>query len=180
MVLVSSYYSKQHWTEKAKSDDEPGEDDENQEVPIDASEYECKSLASVIVVVPDGDFIVFPETGHPGPETTAYILTDLEYDPVTKAVSRKTLTAVRPVADYDDDESLYKALEDANDADQMIWEWLKAETHEWAGTCVEQKNTEALQLSQDELCTEAKERYPNVQLLNTPWERMADLVGDDQ
>ncbi|ODO00592.1 hypothetical protein L198_02912 [Cryptococcus wingfieldii CBS 7118] len=132
---VTSYISTQSWTEH----------DVDKEGNRHSSNYQRSPIGTFVDAEPDENLEVWPETGRPGPEVTAYIVTVLEYDPKEKKLSRQTATVTRAQEMYGTLEDSIRALEAANEIDEEMWKMLGESQQEgWLATCLTEGNTEAL------------------------------------
>ncbi|ODO07068.1 hypothetical protein I350_04436 [Cryptococcus amylolentus CBS 6273] len=128
---------------------------------------------------PKEDRTTWPETGHPGPEITAFILSLLGYDSIQGDLSRKTVTVVRNefMESCGTGQEVVDALEAANKMDRLLWERFDDEPHDWLAKSFEEGNTEALWTRQHDLIVELEDDYPNVQVLNVDREGMGPYMN---
>ncbi|ODN78336.1 hypothetical protein L202_03979 [Cryptococcus amylolentus CBS 6039] len=111
---VTSYISTQSWTEH----------DVYNEGNRHSSDFQRSPIGTFVEAEPDENLEVWPETGRPGPEVTAYIVAVLEYDPKENKLSRQTATVTRAPEMYGALEDSISALEAANEMDEEMWKML--------------------------------------------------------
>ncbi|ODO07072.1 hypothetical protein I350_04440 [Cryptococcus amylolentus CBS 6273] len=136
---------------------------------------QSNSVGRVETVEFDDDNSAGPLTGQPRHLTNGFVLTNLQYDPETNKLTRRSLTATRkPSEDVPSD--VYKdALEAANEVDQIVWDRLVIRSEDtdgegWLESCLATNSTLPLSKEQSKVAIELQTDYPEVEMINLEWE----------
>ncbi|TYJ56835.1 hypothetical protein B9479_002445 [Cryptococcus floricola] len=156
MSYSVSYHAEQSWTA----------DDLANELP----KVQPTALGTVETIEVDENFKWWPSTGQPGPLTTAFVLVDLQYDPETKKLTRKSATATRPFNEDDSPDVYESALDAANEVDEIVWNRLvkrseNKDGEEWLRSCLTTESAQPLFEEQSRLAKEIQTDHPGVEMV---------------